>query len=462
MPARRPGRLRIRRLTGVAVAGAIAVAAPAIGQGAHRPAHTGVFEQRLTHDAHYAEGEPSIAVNPRNERNIIVTFLANTGLGTYGAQNNTPPTTRDYEETIQACDYMLSFDGGRTWTRHTLPLANFAIDPSRPNCSDTLVMFDKHGIAYVVGSSYQFPTFAVGQGDFRMISSRDGGRTWSKPSVVAPTILSPGADPAKWKGPRFYDDREFMTIDDSTGTIYVAGTQGRLDGTGTYGDIEYLTASTDGGRTWRNGIPVGNASFSPLGAAFGVVGFVSAPPMGASRNCSCFDFVVSKNGARTVVRRPTPIPSGSASPLNGAATAADPTHRGHFAVLTSDSSGRLLVYRTPDAGRTWSKPSAFAIQGRGVSKPWIAYSSRGIVGVGWRGTKSDGSYGFYAAVSRDSAKTWRLHRISRSDSPSNDPLWVAGDDTSSVVLTDTMLFAAWGDWRGSELHTWWGGAPLGP
>src|SRR5437763_13242204 len=114
------------RVPALVVAAAVALAGPALAQ-AHGPSTTGLFERQLTHDSHYAEGEPSIAVNPHNHRNIIITFLANTGFGTYGAQNNTPPTQRDFEETIQACDYLLSFDGGRTWTRHTLPLANFAI-----------------------------------------------------------------------------------------------------------------------------------------------------------------------------------------------------------------------------------------------------------------------------------------------------------------------------------------------
>src|SRR4051812_11684526 len=331
MPVSRPTSLPPRRLVSLLAVAGVAVVLPALAQGPRPPAHTGVFEEKLTHDSHYAEGEPSIAVNPRNERNIIVTFLANTGFGTYGAQNNTGPTQRDFEETIQACDYLVTFDGGRTWKRHTLPIANFDIDPTRPNCSDTLVTFDRRGVAYVVGSSYQFPTFTVGQGDFRMISSKDGGRTWNKPSVVSPTLLSAGADYTQWKGARFYDDREFMALDDTTHTIYIVGTQGRLDVTGQAGDIEYLTASQDGGHTWSDAIPVGNASFSPPGAAFGTVALTSAPPPGADRKCPCYDFVVSKDRARTVTRRPTPIPGGGASPLAGAATAADPSRRNHFA-----------------------------------------------------------------------------------------------------------------------------------
>ena len=70
------------------------------------------------------------------------------------------------------------------------------------------------------------------------------------------------------------------------------------------------------------------------------------------------------------------------------------------------------------------------------------------------------SYGFYAAFSRDNGAHWTTRRISRADSPTNDTLWVAGDDTSAVTLTGSILYATWGDWRGNELHTWWGGLPL--
>src|SRR4051794_41297769 len=110
-PTRHPLPLGRRPLL-LATIAATALAAPALAKTASAPGHAGIFEQKLTHDSHYAEGEPSIAINPRNQRNIILTFLANTGFGVYGAQNNTAPTSRDFEETIQACDYLVTFNGG--------------------------------------------------------------------------------------------------------------------------------------------------------------------------------------------------------------------------------------------------------------------------------------------------------------------------------------------------------------
>src|SRR5205085_5003177 len=136
---------------------------------------------------------------------------------------------------------------------------------------------------------------------------------------------------------------------------------------------------------------------------FGIVAFTSAPPFGATRKCACLDLVVSTDRARTYVRRPTSVPSPNG--LFGAATAADPTTPGAFTVMTTDSAGDLLVYRTADAGKTWTKPARLVVQGRTPVKAWMAYSPTGVLGIGWRGQNPDGSYGFYAAVSSDHGAT---------------------------------------------------------
>ena len=436
--------------------GALAVSVAAVvtapPSAAKAPTFAGPFEQQLTFDDRYANGEPSIAVNPTNPKNIIVTFLVNTGFGVYGAENGkVPPEGRTHEQTIQGCDYLLTFDGGATWKQDKLPITNFQIDPTRPNCSDTLVIFDRRGVAYVVGSNYQFPTFLAGQGDFRLISSRDGGRTWSKPSVVAPAMLGPGSDPAQWQGARFYDDREFMALDASTGALYVNGTQGRADAEGSVGNMEYLAASHDGGKSWADAVAVGNAHAVQLAAAHGIVAFTS--PALDNTECTCDDFVVSSDGGRTIKRHTTKIPSGS-SP-----TVADPRHKGRFAVVAQDA-GKLLVYLTKDSGLTFRKVGAIPVGDRTAKKLWLDWNREGVLGIGWRATTTAGSYGFYGAVSYDDGRTFTVHRLSRSDSPTNDPAWVAGDDTSAIWLTRDRFYAVWGDWRGGSLQTWWGGFPL--
>jgi hypothetical protein len=141
---------------------------------------------------------------------------------------------------------------------------------------------------------------------------------------------------------------------------------------------------------------------------------------------------------------------------------ADPTHRGHFAVLTNAGDGYLRIYRTEDTGRTWRGPQRVGVQGTQPIKPWIGFSPDGDLGVGWRATKDDGSYAFYAATSADGGQSFPHQlRLSRSWSPPAPPYYVAGDDTSTLALSRNRLYAAWGDWRGSGLEdVWWGGFAL--
>ena len=452
-------RARRIRLRTVLVAAALPVALAAVPtSAAPAPGAAGVFEQQLTFNTEYAQGEPSIAVNPTNPNNIILTFLANVGYGFYGVESGHLPTQpRARQQAMQGCDALVTFDAGRHWKRQQLPVSSWEIDPTRPNCSDTLVLFDRKGTAYVVGSSFQFPTFAVGQGDFRLISSKDGGRTWSKPSVVSPAVLSPGADPTGWQGVRFYDDREFMALDRSTGTIYVNGTQGRLTA-GAQGNEEYVAASHDGGRTWGDALHVGTASSVQLAAAFGRMVFTNPPPLGAQRECTCQDVVISTDGGRTLQRYSTLIPRSPTSVLGGASTVADPTRRGRF-VIANVEGDSLVLYRSIDGGRRWGKVSTITVPGRGAAKLWLDWSPEGVLGLGWRGTTSNG-YGFWGAVSYDAGAHWTVHRISKGDSAPSSGLWVAGDDTSAVWVTKDRFYATWGDWRGGSLQTWWGGFPL--
>jgi hypothetical protein len=90
------------------------------------------------------------------------------------------------------------------------------------------------------------------------------------------------------------------------------------------------------------------------------------------------------------------------------------------------------------------------------------FSPSGVLGVGWRATRPDGSYAFFATVSTDGGAHFRgLQRLSSTWSPAAPPYYVAGDDTSSLALSDTHLFATWGDWRGPELEDiFWGGFRL--
>ncbi|MBV9293594.1 MAG: hypothetical protein JO222_14190 [Frankiales bacterium] len=443
-----------RRLALIALA-VVATAAPALAS-VDNPWSGHAFDANLSKDAHHEDGEPSIAVNPANPRNMIAIYLRNNDAFVPNAVNGQvdPPSSRDATQQIQGCDYAVTFNGGRTWTRHALPANDFTTDPAENNCSDSIVVFDRRGTAYVMASAYASLGF-VGDSEYRMLRSTDGGRTWSKPSVVAPGEIGQGSHPQDDDGIRTYDDRPWLTIDPQTRDLFIDGTQVRADGSGT-GTV-YLTASTDRGRTWSNPIvvPAANLGSAPLGAAFGMVALAVRPPSGEA-GCSCLDFLTSSDAARHLHRVHTPIPDNP-----GPQTAADPTRRGTFTVMTNTGNA-LLFYRTTDAGRTWHGPSRLSVQNTTVVKPWIAFAPNGTFGVGWRATRPDGSYAFYVAASHNRGQTFLgLRRLSSRWSKPAPDYYVAGDDTSTIALSNHMLYGAWGDWRGKGLEdVFWGGSPL--
>jgi len=128
----------------------------------------------------------------------------------------------------------------------------------------------------------------------------------------------------------------------------------------------------------------------------------------------------------------------------------------------TNSGTELLVYRTADFGKHWAGPAHVGIQGTKPIKPWIGYAPNGQLGIGWRATRADGSYAFYGAASSDGGKDfYATLRLSTRWSPAAPEYYVAGDDTSSVALSNNRLLGAWGDWRGSGLEdVWWGGFTL--
>ena len=452
-----------RRRRGIAALGAVVMAAvvglPSLATGSP----TASFEVNLTHDPHHFDGEPSVAINPVDPKNMIVIYLVNHqafGPALYHGDPPVPPSSRELQQYIQGCNYAVTFDGGKTWTHHTLPTNDFGSDPVQSNCSDSIVVFDRHGVAFAMASAFAGLAFPA-DGEYRLISSRDGGRTWSKPGVVAPGMLGRGSTPLDYGGIRTYDDRPWLTLDDSDHTLYIDGTQLRADGSGL--SSVYLTASRDGGQTFSNPIPVdpvGSAPLgsAPLGAAFGTVAFTVPPSnLGGSSQCGCFDFVYSTDHAKSIKRVHTSIPATGAA----AQTVADPTRRGSFAVMTSDATGRVLVYRTADTGKTWHGVAVAGVAGTKVVKPWLAYSPKGVLGVGWRAQRPDGTYDFWVAVSYDHGKTLRqLTKLSRASSHKSDPYEVGGDDTSSVAIGADELYAAWGDWRTGLADIWFGGVRL--
>lgn len=409
----------------------------------------------------------------------------------------------------QPCYAFVSQDGGRSWSRVAPnPIQSQVIT----SCADPLAASGPQGQLYLGGDSIHYPVDgkdgpiipapplfghgSIPKEDLGIGFSRslDGGRTWSA-AIVLPTA----------------DDRPFWTVDESNGAIYdLSGcsTFNPKTNRGSFGctpQSRNLAVSTDGGRTWTPNVNIfqtlppttdltpgrlHNIGGSTIAAAQGVVATVGA--VGGSEEGGmagrALYFKYSTDEGRTFTQRPISISSNGAKcglPFGGG-VAADPAHRGVFAVVVSCSPAAtsLSVYVTSDLGATWTSAASLSVvpppDYRGtpsafnINRPWIAYGPTGALGVMWvevYGTAQGGSspmgtnlkYGpsdTYLALATDGKTFGQPIRLDTTASPSPDPRQWFGDDISNLILDPHYAYAVWNDWRSGELETWFRKVPL--
>jgi hypothetical protein len=422
---------------------------PLSGNASTRPSQGGPWEANITHYHDGQDGEPSVAVNPTDPKNVIVTYLETGGAaGALVYQQRVPRVQDEVIQTIQSCRYVVTHDGGKTWRMKFIPTTDLVM----PNCSDTYVLFDKHGVAYIMAGNFNvaFPILD----ETRVVTSVDGGETWSAPATALRNTTNPGAQPLEDAADaqiKEYIDRYWIAIDDSTGAIYITAVQTWIPPVGSATRIGPIVSSRDGGRTWSKptlAAPVGSPH---VAAAHGKVAVTYNDP-----DCTCVVFAISSNDGKTFTRKATRFTSDGSPQV-----VADQTRPGRFAVMTS-AGPNLLSRVTNDGGATWSKPITISQPGSAEKfKPWIAYSRHGVLGAGWRTQYADDTYDFWAAASTNGGTSWaHARRISTQRSQPQNPIWVGGDDTSDVQFgPDDTLYAAWGDWRTGDLDIFWGGFP---
>ncbi len=299
-----------------------------------------------------AEVEPYVSVDPTNSQHLVGVWQQDrwSGGGSRGLGS------------------AASFDGGKNWTKTTLPVSlcgggTSANHGNYPFASDPWVSFGPTGIVYAISLSFGVPVSGGTNSAILATRSLDGGKTWQAPS----TLIVDGS--------AFGNDKESITADPNDPSLVYA-VWDRLDSSND--GPAYFARSTNSGTTWETAKPI----FDP------------GP------------------NAQTLGNEIVVLPDGTLVDL--------------FAYLANLPSGQQIataaVIRSTDHGVTWSSPisiddmypvGAFdpetgASVRDGADLPQIAVAPNGTLFATWADARfTNGNHDSIAlSQSSDGGKTW--------------------------------------------------------
>lgn len=347
------------------------------------------------------ELEPSITVNPANSRNIVGTWKQDVG----------PDSTRT--DLIGS-----SLDGGRTWTRSTIPGLSRCTGGTADGASDPWVSAGVDGTVYFTGLAPHFqgttPLSAVVTS-----RSRDGGRTWRVPATVSPP--ADGNEMPAITGDRRRAGRAYeVWAEFATAAIKLARTD-------------------DGGRTWSAPVVVDPSIADAIDL---VPRLVVLPDGTLVTTFARAEFAIgvgkvyatrSVDGGRTwtapveLLQQPIETffdDAGEELPqpqFPNVAVAPDGSVYVTVEGNSSATTGRIAVSRSRDGGASWTTVASPGV-GAYAFEPAIAVDSHGTVGITWYDLRNDRpgdrrlSGDVWFASSRDRGASWReIHLAGPTD-----------------------------------------------
>jgi len=399
--------------------------------------------------------EPYVAANPKNPKHLIAATMA------FTRDDGDPSVT-----------VFISFDGGQKWKRSHLPgLETIAYDP--------WVAFGADSFIYVGCQPYLDIGLEKKKMSIFVYRSKDGGRSWSEPTLVPFGIGSSY-------------DHETIAVDrtgsDFFGSVYILSSQSEGKGRGIF-PISIIR-SINNGVTFLDPVWIlpnnfnnqnGNIIVLPNGtvlATFFEIGIGNNK--GRVKHPRLW-VIKSRDGGKTFSN---PILVTESFQLSWPVLAVDPSqgpfHDRIYIVWggIEKNKGTYISHST-DEGETWSAP--LQINDDKESKeasrrnPMIAVNKDGVVGVSWLDTRNDPDnkcYNLYFSASSDGGNTFLPNvRVSSEKScpdlpgnkvpkPGSDVFdagkrWPSGGDYHGLTASSDGLFHVfWSDSRNGVFQNW--------
>jgi hypothetical protein len=472
---------RLKAGTTIAATGILVACASQMHSGKAADAAPRIAEINITNDPNISSGEPEIAVDPTNPRNLSIVEFA-VGSAKVPAYSKNPviePASIEEADAAMANNgrVWLSRDGGKTWKVRPAPA--YSLENS-PGGGDPMIAYGPDGTLYVADEP--FAKNPRERGDlsryaFVIAASTDGGKTFGLPQRVLTPV-----------------DRPWLKVDQSTGVVYTASTgplnpatgERNRPGPGAIMDRwltvwqPHLSAHSEPRRmggpdfsaanastmTVANGViaslivlggpePGGNRAV-PIPVPTSLQGVVRDGTTMCSLDAPCLFLQTSGDQGRTWTRHQVPVPGGFRP--------RGPDDQMDVGRRPNRAGTKLLVLLTEDSGATWSGPYTVPEMAEGVNfKQWMDYGPTGVLGYVWKKQRSDltaatpssvqpqlgrawgPGFDVYTAISCDGGKTWTAPlRVNAESSP---PGPNGFDDFSYLALDDRNAHVVWGDRR---------------
>ncbi len=397
----------------------------------------------------YFDGEPYIAVNPTNHKNIVIAWMGLT-------------ITNGVKISIKT---KTSFDGGQTW-------GSLNVKPhmsSTFGSADVSMAFRKDGVLFL---SYIDYNAAKDSGAVYLVSSANGGVSWNAPTQIINLKEDPTKKPI---------DRPWLVVDNSNtankGMMYLTTKPAPWVAAPCR---PYMKVSADSGLTW--------SAFRFIDTTNFLVGSLIQQPMAADAVtadgafCAVYPSYVSTQNVfpkyylaksynraasfqyTSVLTNPTALTDTNYKSGYRLATNPNNAQQMAFTFLGNQNGDPdVFVTSSNDGGLNWSTPlrvnNDAISNGKAQDMPWADYNESGDLLVTWRDRRNGSGTGFqqpfetFAAVSHNNATSFTGNvNLCTVLTPFDTILAQKGNDFMCCKLVNDTICATWSDMRTGKLN----------